>query len=115
MRLPEILAVTSLPIILAGCFFYLLYCLKKYRQLPALAGLISLILGLFLLALDLTLISFTIGVQHIPNYLLFNRLVSDTGFAGRWVLTVYLFTGTGLGITIYLLARNLITRFNKTG
>jgi len=44
---------------------------------------------------------------------LFNRLVSDTGFAGRWVLTVYLFISTGLVISFYLLARNLITKFNK--
>jgi hypothetical protein len=52
-------------------------------------------------------------MQYIPDYLLFNRLVSDTGFAGRWVLTVYVFISAGLGITIYLLARNLITQFNS--
>jgi hypothetical protein len=67
----------------------------------------------FLLVLDLLLITFTHGPQYIPDYLLFNRLVSDTGFAGRWVLTVYLFICAGIIISIYLLARNLITKFNK--
>ena len=41
-------------------------------------------------------------------------LYSDTGFAGRWVLTVHLFITTSLLITIYLLARNMITKFNKS-
>jgi hypothetical protein len=63
--------------------------------------------------LDLLLITFTHGPQYIPDYLLFNRLVSDTGFAGRWMLTVYLFICTGIVISIYLLARNMITKFNK--
>ncbi|MBW2484169.1 MAG: hypothetical protein JRF05_02290 [Deltaproteobacteria bacterium] len=99
--------------IIAACFFYLLSCLKKNRQITALAGLFSLAMGFFLLALDLVLITFTQGMQYIPDYLLFNRLVSDTGFAGRWVLTVYVFISAGLGITIYLLARNLITQFNS--
>jgi len=52
-------------------------------------------------------------VRYIPDYLRFNRLVADTGFAGRWVLTVYLFISTGLVISIYLLARNLLAKFNK--
>jgi len=78
-----------------------------------LIGLFSLAMGFFLLVLDLILITFTHGARYIPDYLLFNRLVSDTGFAGRWVLTVYVFTGTGLVVSIYLLARNLITKFNK--
>lgn len=99
--------------IIAACFFYLLSCLKKNRQIAALAGLFSLAMGFFLLALDLVLITFTQGMQYIPDYLLFNRLVSDTGFAGRWVLTVYVFISAGLAITIYLLARNLITQFNS--
>ena len=112
MKLPALLVIITLLIILPGCFFYLLFCLKKYRQLPALAGIFSLAMGLFLLLLDLVLITFTHGAQYIPDYLLFNRLVSDTGFAGRWVLTVYVFIGAGLVISIYLLARNLITKFN---
>ncbi|KPK35206.1 MAG: hypothetical protein AMK70_05790 [Nitrospira bacterium SG8_35_1] len=113
MRLPELLVIIILATTLPCCFFYLLFCLKKYRQLIALVGLFSLAMGFFLLMLDLVLISFTHGMQYIPDYLLFNRLVSDTGFAGRWVLTVYVFIGTGIVLTIYLLARNLITKFNK--
>ena len=113
MRLPELLVIIILATTLPCCFFYLLFCLKKYRQLIALVGLFSLAMGFFLLVLDLVLISFSLGPQHIPDYLMFNRLVSDTGFAGRWVPTVYVFISTGLVISIYLLARNLITKFNK--
>jgi uncharacterized membrane protein YciS (DUF1049 family) len=113
MRVPELLVIIILATTLPCCFFYLLFCLKKYRQLIALVGLFSLTMGVFLLVLDLVLISFSLGPQHIPDYLMFNRLVSDTGFAGRWVLTVYVFISTGLVISIYLLARNLITKFNK--
>jgi len=97
-----------------GCIFYLLKGFKKDRQFISLVGLFCMAMGLFLLMLDLVLISFTHGPQYIPDYLLFNRLVSDTGFAGRWILTVYLFFTTGLIISIYLLATNLITKFNKT-
>ena len=96
-----------------GSIFYLLRRLKKDRQLISLVGLFCLAMGIFLLVLDLVLITFTHGPQYIPDYLLFNRLVSDTGFAGRWMLTVYLFICTGLVISIYLLARNLIRKFNK--
>jgi hypothetical protein len=93
--------------------FYLLKSFKQTRQLTALVGLFCLAMGFFLLVLDLILITLTHGPQYIPDYLLFNRLVSDTGFAGRWVLTVYVFIGTGLILSIYLLARNLITKLNK--
>jgi len=113
MSLPELVVIIILAILLPGSFFYLLFYLKKYRHLAALIGLFSLAMGFFLLVLDLILITFTHGARYIPDYLLFNRLVSDTGFAGRWVLTVYFFTGTGLVVSIYLLARNLITKFNK--
>jgi len=109
----HITVITMLTLILLGCTFYLLHCLQKNRQLTALAGLFCLAMGLMLLILDLLLIASTQGPQHISDYLLFNRLVSDTGFAGRWVLTVYAFAGSGIGISIYLLARNLFTKFNK--
>jgi len=92
---------------------YLFKRLKKDKQLISLIGLFCMGMGIFLLVLDLVLISFTHGPQYIPDYLLFNRLVSDSGFAGRWVLTVYLFISSGIMITIYLLATNLITKFNK--
>jgi hypothetical protein len=96
-----------------GSVFLLLRSLKKDRKLISLVGLFCLAMGIFLLLLDMVLITFVHGAQYVPDYLLFNRLVSDTGFAGRWVLTVYLFISTGLIISIYLLARELITKFNK--
>ena len=97
----------------AGSAFYLLRTLKQERQLIALLGLFSMAMGGLLLLLDLVLITLIHGPQYIPDYLLFNRLVSDTGFAGRWMLTVYIFISAGFFISIYLLARNLITKFNK--
>jgi hypothetical protein len=97
----------------SGSILFLLRSLKKDKKLIALVGVFCLAMGMFLLLLDLVLITFTHGAQYIPDYLLFNRLVSDTGFAGRWVLTVYLFTTTGFIISIYLLARNLIKKFNE--
>ena len=96
-----------------GSAFYLLKKLKKERQLLSLVGLFCMCMGLFLLALDMVLITLTHGPQYILDYLLFNRLVSDTGFAGRWVLTVYLFISTGVFISIYMLVKNLIKKFNK--
>ena len=107
------LALFILASVCAASIFYLLRRLKKDRQLIALVGLFCMAMGVFLLMLDLALITFTHGPQYIPDYLLFNRLVSDTGFAGRWLLTVYLFICAGIAISIYLLARNLITKFNK--
>ena len=97
----------------SGTIFFLLRSLKKDRKLIALVGLFCMAMGVFLLVLDLLLITFIHGPQYIADYLLFNRLVSDSGFAGRWVLTVYVFISTGIIISIYLLARNLITKFNK--
>ncbi len=92
---------------------YLLKILRRDRRLISLVGLFCMAMGIFLLLLDLVLVALIHGIQNIPDYLLFNRLVADSGFAGRWVLTVYLFIATGLGISIYLLARNLFAKFNK--
>ena len=91
------------------------YLLKRFRhdrQLIALLGLFSIAMGMLLLVLDLVLITLIHGPRYIPDYLLFNRLVSDTGFAGRWVLTVYLFIATGITISIYLLVINQVKKFN---
>jgi hypothetical protein len=107
------LAVLTLLSACTGSVIYQFRKLKIDRQLIALVGLFCMAMGIFLLLLDLVLITISHGPQNIPDYLLFNRLVSDTGFAGRWVLTVYLFISTSLLITIYLLARNTITKFNK--
>lgn len=112
MKFIGLFFIPVLVLILSGSVYYLLYCLKKHRGLAPLIGLFSLAMGFFLLLLDLVLITFIHGIEHIPSYLLFNRLVSDAGFAGRWVLTVYILMSIGIGIAIYLLARNLITRFN---
>ena len=102
-------------ILVSACtgIIYLLRRLRKDRELISLVGLFCLTMGVFLLVLDLTLFSFAQGPQYIPDYLLFNRLAADTGFAGRWVLTAYLFISAGIIISIYLLARNLITKFNE--
>ncbi|UCD65703.1 MAG: hypothetical protein JSW69_06740 [Deltaproteobacteria bacterium] len=96
-----------------GSVTYLLKTLKKERQLLSLVGLFCLGMGFLLLVLDMVLITFTHGPQYITDYLLFNRLVSDTGFAGRWVLTVYLFISTGICISFYILVKSLIKKFNK--
>jgi len=90
MNPSNILIPGILVILITGSTFYLLRTLKHDRQF-----------------------TFIHGPQHIPDYFLFNRLVSDTGFAGRWVLTVYVFISAGFFISIYLLARNLITKFNN--
>jgi len=112
-NLSSFLALLILVSACSGSILFLLQTLKKDRKLTALVGLFCLTMGIFLLLLDLLLITFTHGARYIPDYLLFNRLVSDTGFAGRWVLTVYLFISTGFIISIYLLARNLIRKFNE--
>jgi len=113
MNPSNILIPGILVILITGSTFYLLRTLKHDRQFLSLVGLFCMAMGVFLLMLDLVLITFIHGPQHIPDYFLFNRLVSDTGFAGRWLLTVYLFTTTGFIISIYLLAGNLIKKFNE--
>lgn len=100
-------------VVCIGSFIYLLRTLMHDRMLISLVGLFFMAIGVFLLVLDLVLITFTLGPQYIPDYLLFNRLVSDTGFAGRWVLTVYVFIFTAVAISIYILVIKLITKFNK--
>jgi len=105
-------AILIFAVTFASSFFYLLKSLKRDKQLLSLIGLFCLAMGLILLIIDLLLLAFTQGVRYIPDYLLFNRLVSDTGFAGRWVLTVYLFILAGVGISFYTLATNMRKKFN---
>ena len=107
------LTTLCLAVAIGASALYLIKILRRDRQLIALVGLFFLAMGLLLLLLDLLLISLSIGPQYIPDYLMFNRLVADSGFAGRWVLTVYIFIGAAFVITIYLLARNLVSKFNK--
>ena len=52
---------------LLGCFFYLLHCTRKNRQLIGLVGIFCLAMGLFLLVLDLVLITLIHGPQYIAN------------------------------------------------
>jgi len=102
-----------LGVVCSGTVFYLFRNLRRENPLLSLVGLFCMAMGLFLLVLDLVLISFTHGSQYIPDYLQFKRLVSDAGFAGRWVLTVYVFISAGVLIGLYLLVRNLFTKFTK--
>jgi len=113
MNTLPLLLIIFLLLLIPGSAYYLYLCATKHRQLAALAGIFCFAMGIFLLLLDLALITFSIGPQHIPDYLTFNRLVSDTGFAGRWVLTVYVLVSAGFILSIYLLARNLISKFNS--
>ena len=113
MRPPVLLLILVAPLLLLGSVFYLLKNLRQQRQLVALVGIFCLAMGFLLLVLDLVLITFTHGFRTIPDYLLFNRLVADSGFAGRWVLTVYVFFSGGIAITIYLLAMDMIKKLNK--
>lgn len=94
--------------------FYLVHHLLHERRFISLVGLFCLAMGFFLLLLDIVLITVIHGALYIPDYLLFKRLVSDSGFAGRFVLTGYVFACIGLIISIYLLASNMISKFNKT-
>jgi hypothetical protein len=113
MNLSGFFIVFILATVCIGNIFHLIKTLKHDRLLISLVGLFFMAIGVFLLVLDLVLITFTHGPQYIPDYLIFNRLVSDTGFAGRWVLTVYVFISIAVAISIYILVMKLITKFNK--
>ena len=96
--------------ILAGsgaCAFYLYKNITRQNAIISFAGLLLLILGNLLLILDLTLVAIIHGPQSIPDYLIFNRLVADTGFSGRWMLTSYVFIGSGFLIFLYVAAIKL--------
>jgi hypothetical protein len=90
-----------------ACSLYLYKNLKKGKILVNLSGLFLLALGSLLLLLDIILVSVTHGPQYIPDYLVFNRLVTDAGFSGRWILTSYVFIGLGFLIFLYVIAIRL--------
>ena len=69
--------------------------------------------GSLLLVMDIILVAITHGVQYIPDYLVFNRLVTDTGFSGRWIFTAYVFVGTGFLIFLYVIATKLLKKINS--
>jgi hypothetical protein len=85
-----------------ACTFYLYKNITRKNIVVSFAGLFLFSLGILLLILDIILVAITHGPQHIPDYLVFNRLVTDTGFSGRWVFTSYVFIGTGFLIFLYV-------------
>jgi len=95
------------------CTFYLYKNITRKNIIVSFAGLFLFALGSLLLMLDIILVAITHGPQHVPDYLLFNRLVSDTGFSGRWVLTSYVFIGTGIIIFFYVAAQKLLNKIKS--
>jgi hypothetical protein len=94
-----------LPIVILAvitCAFYLYKNISRENIIVSFAGLLLLAIGSLLLILDIILVAITHGPQHISDYLIFNRLVTDTGFSGRWVFTSYVFIGTGFLIFLYV-------------
>jgi hypothetical protein len=73
----------------------------REESLLLLAGFFALTMGLFLLLVDVVLISLTHGVAFIVDYLLFIRSAGDYGIAGRWIFTGYFFCVSGVLVTIY--------------
>jgi hypothetical protein len=92
------------------CAFYLFKNITRENIIVSFAGLFLFALGSLLLMLDIILVAITHGPQHISDYLIFNRLVTDTGFSGRWVFTSYVFIGTGFLIFLYVAAIKLIKK-----
>jgi len=107
--LPYLLLLIIIAAVVA-CALYLYKNIKKGNVLVNLSGLFLLSLGSLLLVMDMILVAITHGPQYIFDYLVFNRLVADTGFSGRWVLTSYVFIGSGLLIFLYVIA---IRNFKK--
>lgn len=92
------------------CAFFLYKNITKENIIVSFAGLLLFAFGSLLLMLDLILVAITHGPQHIPDYLLFNRLVSDSGFSGRWMFTSYVFIGTGFLIFLYIATMKLLKK-----
>jgi hypothetical protein len=107
--LPHLLLLVIIIVVVLSAL-YLFKNIKKGNILVNLSGLFLLALGSLLLVLDMTLVAITHGPQHIFDYLVFNRLVSDTGFSGRWVMTSYVFICSGFLIFLYVFAMQLIKR-----
>jgi hypothetical protein len=70
MNLSGFLIVLILITVCIGNIYYLIKILKHDRLLISLVGLFFMAIGVFLLVLDLVLITFTHGPQYIPDYLL---------------------------------------------
>jgi hypothetical protein len=109
---PNLLLFTAIAAIPA-CSFYLYKNLSKENIIVSFAGLFMLSFGSLLLVMDIILVAITHGVQYIPDYLVFNRLVTDTGFSGRWIFTAYVFVGTGFLIFLYVIATKLLNKTNS--
>ena len=97
----------------AICAFYLYKNINRQNVIISFAGLLLYALGSLLLILDIILVSIIHGPQYIPDYLLFNRLVTDGGFSGRWVMTSYAFIGSGFIIFLYIAAKQLLNKFKS--
>ena len=95
------------------CAFYLYKNITKENSIVSFAGLLLFALGSLLLMLDIILVAITHGPQHIPDYLVFNRLVTDTGFSGRWVFTSYVFISTGFLIFLYVATMKLFKKIKQ--
>ena len=105
-----------LPIVIVAvfiCAFFLYKNISRKNIIVSFAGLLLFALGSLLLMLDIILVAITHGPQHIPDYLLFNRLVSDSGFSGRWMLTSYVFISTGFLIFIYVASMKLLKKIDR--
>ena len=97
----------------AACAFYLYINITRQNSIISFAGILLLILGNLLFILDLTLVAIIHGRQSIPDYLVFNRLVADVGFSGRWILTCYVFIGSGFLIFLYVAAIKLTNKIKS--
>lgn len=110
--LPYLILLTVILAVIT-CAFYLYKNITRENILVSFAGLLLFGLGSLLLILDIILVAITHGPQHIPDYLLFNRLVSDAGFSGRWMFTSYLFIGTGFLISLYVATMKLLKKIKQ--
>ena len=113
MNLPPNLLLFTAIAAIPACSFYLYKNLSKENIIVSFAGLFMLSFGSLLLVMDIILVAITHGVQYIPDYLVFNRLVTDTGFSGKWIFTAYVFVGTGFLIFLYVIATKLLNKTNS--
>ena len=102
MHFPPYLILLIVILAVITCAFFLYKNITRENIIVSFTGLLLFALGTLLLMLDIILVAITHGPQHIPDYLVFNRLVTDTGFSGRWVFTSYVFIGTGFLIFLYV-------------
>ena len=113
MHFPPYLILLIAILAVISCAFFLYKNITRENIIVSFAGLLLFAFGTLLLMLDIILVAITHGPQHIPDYLLFNRLVSDSGFSGRWMLTSYVFISTGFLIFIYVATMKLLKKIDR--